>query len=62
MGIIYFNAHKIKKLPYIEKFTLSDTIRSLGFDTIMYHPDANDWMGAWSMDEKEYLMLVLKYG
>lgn len=62
MGLVYFNAQRIRNLPYNENLTLSETIQSLGFNTIKYHPEANDWLGSWSMEENEYLMLVLTYG
>lgn len=62
MGLIYFNAHKIKNIPIDSNKTYSDVIMSLGFNSIKYHPEAKEWNGSWSMDEKEYMMLVLKYG
>ena len=59
---VYFDAHQIRNIPYIGELTMSETIQTLGFNTIVYHPDANSWLGAWSMEEKEYTILVLKYG
>jgi len=62
MDVIYFNAHRIKGIRYLKGDTMSDIIRSLGFNSIRYHPDSLDWDHAWSMKEKEYLMLVMKHG
>lgn len=63
MGLIYFNAQTIVRNLPIELGTgISDGIRSLGFNSIQYDANSSKWDTAWSMDEKEYLMLLLKYG
>lgn len=59
---VHFNGHTIRNLPYDENLTISETIAKLGYTSIRYHPEAENWDGNWSMDRNEYLMLVLKYG
>jgi len=63
MGLIYFNAQTIASNLPIELGTgITDGIRSLGFNSIQFHANSSKWDTAWSMDENEYLMLLLKYG
>jgi len=42
--------------------TWGTLFHDLGFSTIQYHPEAHNWDGMWSLEEHEYIMLVLKYG